>query len=51
MSHHDDRTPGGPQVGDRALQRALDAALAADKAGVPDSVGIGRGSDSGLMRQ
>ena len=38
MSHNDDRTPGGPQVGDRALQRALAAARAADQAGVPDPV-------------
>ena len=38
MSHHDDRTPGGPDMGDRAFQRALAAAMAADQAGVPDPV-------------
>jgi len=36
MSHHEDRTPGGPQVGDQALQRARGAAAAAGDAADPD---------------
>ena len=35
MSQPDDRTPSGPQMGDRALQRALAAAAVA---GVPEPV-------------